>query len=317
MNIISISSAESTTAAAAATTTTVQSLLRLRSSSGSTERSIPHPFYRMLQTGNGDGSGGSGSTTTATTTTSTQTTQSCAPPPPQNTSHYNPNTNETMYYETQVEVHEIGMIYYYEIHHAEGVSWEASSGGSGDNTSGGDGGEEGSVSGTIGDWIDTAQNFFGGLFDESSSSSDGGQQQDDGTGEEEGGEDDTNNIGGGNAKLTRLETYMAKQVWNNALNDERMTWSDDNENDDDDDGSEEECAGLVIDDETTSATVEEEITKLLGLTHEPLDYVNPEGELFFHVMLPHLVHFFGILCASLTCLILLQYALFVCSILHK
>ena len=38
------------------------------------------------------------------------------------------------------------------------------------------------------------------------------------------------------------------------------------------------CPGGEIDDETTSATVEDEITKLLGLTHEPLDYVNPDGE---------------------------------------
>ena len=45
-------------------------------------------------------------------------------------------------------------------------------------------------------------------------------------------------------------------------------------------GEKEECDGLVIDDETTSATVEDEITKLLGLTHEPLDYVNPDGEFY-------------------------------------
>ncbi len=222
-----------------------------------------HSFFRMLQSqnnnANGDGSSSSaGSSSTASTATETK---SCAPPPPQNTSHFNPNTNETMYYVTEVEVHEIGMIYYYEIHHAEGVSWEETVSGSGSNNGGG---ESSSVSGTIGDWIDTAQNFFGGLFDENSSN---GQQQ------QHTEESSNRNTGGGNANLTRLEKYMVAKVWKNALNDERMTWNTTTTA-----GEKKECDGLVIDDETTSAKVEDEITKLLGLTHEPLDLVNPDGE---------------------------------------
>jgi hypothetical protein len=240
-------------------------------------RSTHHSFFRMLQTQNNNNNGGSsssaGSDSTASTTTQTK---SCAPPPPQNTSHFNPNTNETMYYVTEVEVHEIGMIYYYEIHHAEGVSWEETGSGSGSNNGGGE--SSSSVSGTIGDWIDTAQNFFGGLFDDSSSN---GQQQQSEVSDQEGDTEESSNsntIGGGNANLTRLEKYMVTKVWKNALNDERMTWRTTTTADDVDDGEMEECAGLVIDDETTSATVEDEITKLLGLTHEPLDYVNPDGE---------------------------------------
>ena len=177
-----------------------------------------------------------------------------------------------MYYTTQVEVHEIGMIYYYEIHHAEGVSWEDVSDNENANGSGGE-----SVSGTIGDWIDTAQNFFGGMFDDSNNS-DGQSQQIEVTEEEGGTDESSSNIGGGNAKLTRLEKYMASELWRNVLNDDRMTWTTTSTSTDDNAGEEEECAGLGIDDETTSATVEEEVTKLLGLTHEPLDYVNPDGE---------------------------------------
>ena len=52
------------------------------------------------------------------------------------------------------------------------------------------------MSGTIGDWIDTAQNFFGGLFDDNSSN---GQQQ------QHTEESSNSNTGGGNANLTRLE----------------------------------------------------------------------------------------------------------------
>ncbi len=268
----------STLVVVAATTTTTLAT--------TTAMEVPHlpphrSFFRVLQTqnnnDNGDGSstssGSAGGSSTASTTIQTK---SCAPPPPQNTSHFNPNTNETMYYVTEVEVHEIGMIYYYEIHHAEGVSWEETGSGSGSNNGGGE--SSSSVSGTIGDWIDTAQNFFGGLFDDSSSN---GQQQQSEVSDQEGDTEESSNsntIGGGNANLTRLEKYMVTKVWKNALNDERMTWRTTTTADDVDDGEMEECAGLVIDDETTSATVEDEITKLLGLTHEPLDYVNPDGE---------------------------------------
>ena len=253
-----------------------------------TAMEVPHlpphrSFFRVLQTqnnnDNGDGSSSAGSAGSSSTASTTTQTKSCAPPPPQNTSHFNPNTNETMYYVTEVEVHEIGMIYYYEIHHAEGVSWEETGSGSGSNNGGGE--SSTSVSGTIGDWIDTAQNFFGGLFDDNSSN---GLQKQPEVSEEDGDTEESSNsntIGGGNANLTRLEKYMVTKVWKDALNDERMTWSTTNTADDDDDtddGGKKECAGLVIDDETTSATVEDEITKLLGLTHEPLDYVNPDGE---------------------------------------
>ncbi len=56
-------------------------------------------------------------------------------------------------------------------------------------------------------------------------------------------------------------------------------------------GGKKECAGLVIDDETTSATVEDEITKLLGLTHEPLDYVNLDGEFSLPCFKPSPLYF--------------------------
>ena len=238
---------------------------------------------------------------------------SCAPPSPQIKSYFNPLTNETSYIKTEVKVHEIGILFHYEIRHASGVTWEEEVGGGEDGDS--DGWK--SIGAKAGDFF---KNVFGGGDDEE---------------EEEGGSSDSKKNGKkndhGDEHLMEVEKEMVSDIWKNVLEDDGMTWD-----------WEEKCAGLVIEDESrqlrqlsnstivegeedilnssTNLEVEEVIlgeaeefilsnstnlegeevileegegdildttdtmvstfsgTKLLGLTYQPLDSVNPDGE---------------------------------------
>jgi hypothetical protein len=188
----------------------------------------------------------------------------CANPPPANQSHFNPLTNETMYFETDVDVYEIGVLFDYEIRHAKGVSWGGGTGDGGWGT-------------TMGGWVDGTKDFFGDLFgngdDEKEVEGGGGED-----GEEkgdEGGGGDGDEADAGEARLMELDEFMVARLWNDTLQDDRMTWNDD-----------QECMGLLIVDEAaepgvsgagSDGTVFE--TKLLGISYEPLDYVNPDGEI--------------------------------------
>lgn len=166
--------------------------------------------------------------------------------------YFNPSTNQTLSFEKEIKVHEIGILFNYEIRHARGVTW-------GDV-------DEGSSSGR--DWTDKAGDFFSGLFG-------GGDDED--MAEEEVNSESEEGDNSGAAGLLELENYMAAEIWENALQNEEMTW---NEN---------ECMGLVIEDETILLKSEEDEgeeeevadtsseTKLLGLMHQPLDYVGRNG----------------------------------------
>ena len=182
---------------------------------------------------------------------------SCVPPSPRNESHYNPNTNETLHFVTDVEVYEIGILFDYEIHHDEGTSWGVSSGGGwGD---------------AVDVFVDDTKDFFGDLFgngDEKDGDGEGGDE------EEEKEEDDDEEEDAGRVQLMELDEYMAARFWNDTLLDDDMTWNDDRE-----------CMGLLITEEAGSENVSdagsnstEYETKLLGISYEPLDYVNPDGE---------------------------------------
>lgn len=213
----------------------------------------------------------------------------CAPPSPQIISFFNSTSNKTSYMPLDVKVHEIGILFRYEITHPSDVSWEARTEQVADD---GDGEveEEG--------LLEKAGNFFGGLF--------GGSDDDDEEAEE------ASVTSATNKDLIELEKQMVYKVWSDFLKDERMAYKD-NEG--------EICAGLVVDDGNEKARVrqlqdfldaegnedilihdsegnliegEEEMTKavesakdagystfsgtkLLGLTYLPLDSVNANG----------------------------------------
>jgi len=189
---------------------------------------------------------------------------SCISPPPYNITYYNPSTNQSLSFEKFTEVHEIGILFNYEIRHATGVVW---------------GNEDAeSISGSLSKWADSAKDFFGGLFGR-----DGEEDVDD----EEGGSHSEGVGSNGAANLLELENYMASEIWANTLQNEEMTWNEDNE-----------CMGLVIEEEqinlnepimlegegdgnegeeSMSDTPAETETKLLGLMHQPLDYVSYNG----------------------------------------
>ncbi|KAL3815743.1 hypothetical protein ACHAXA_004945 [Cyclostephanos tholiformis] len=176
---------------------------------------------------------------------------SCAPPPPRNESHYNPTTNETLYFVTDVEVYEIGVLFDYEIRHAKGVSWgETAGSGWGD---------------AVGVFVDDTKDFFGNLF------GNGDEGDGDGGGDDGGEKGDDEEEDAGRVRLRELDEYMAARLWNGTLLDDDMTWNDD-----------QECMGLMITDEGVPASdaggdVTEFETRLLGISYEPLDYVNPDG----------------------------------------
>lgn len=214
----------------------------------------------------------------------TSATHSCAPPPPQNISYFNPQTNETLYLPaTDVQVSEIGILFDYEIRHEPSVTW----GDVNDNVEGDKG------------WFDKAGDFFGNLFggdDNDKEEDEGG----DGNNEEDTSTSESDGDGKGNANLQALDEFITDQVWKSMLESDGMTWDGD------------ECMGLVIEDtmarrrqrrlqdivddvdEAVVDTVDEVVddapdtnefsgTKLLGITWQPLDYVNPNGEFYIHV----------------------------------
>lgn len=234
---------------------------------------------------------------------------SCAPPPPSVISYFNQKTNETLVYSTEVKVHEIGVLFDYEIRHASGVSWgEAKTKGSGKG------------------WVEKTTDFFGNLF---------GGGDDDKEGEDDGGDAGEDNDAH-SEELLELEEYMASEIWGSVLEDGGMTWdgetcmgliieddkrrhrrrgrrrlegdseeyyyyaADEAEQEDTVDGVEQDLLDVVdavdevedavdevedavdeIPENGEAAPIVQEVftgTKLLGLTYEPLDYVNFDGE---------------------------------------
>mmetsp|Transcript_40856 Transcript_40856/g.87017 ORF Transcript_40856/g.87017 Transcript_40856/m.87017 type:complete len:492 (-) Transcript_40856:69-1544(-) len=150
---------------------------------------------------------------------------SCAPPPPQVISYFNPLTNETLTHRTEVPVHEIGILFNYEIRHASDATWEETAD------------EEGA---RAGGFLGRAEDYFAGLF---------GRDDDEGGGEEDGG---VENEGGadGDENLLEVEERMASEIWKRLLDDKNMTWD-----------WQEDCAGLAIeDDDTTQRLLSEEGT---------------------------------------------------------
>ena len=216
-------------------------------------------------------------------------THSCAPPPPQNISYFNPQTNETLYLPaTEVKVSEIGILFDYEIRHEPDVTW----GDVNDNVEEDKG------------WFDKAGDFFGNLFggdDDDKKEEEGGDVVD-GNNEEDT-SDESDEDGKGNENLLELDEFITDQVWKSILENDGMTWDGD------------ECMGLVIEDniarrqrrlqdivddvdEAVVDNVDEVIddapntnefsgTKLLGITWQPLDYVNPNGEFYHACTLNH------------------------------
>lgn len=150
--------------------------------------------------------------------------------------------------ETEVKVHEIGILFDYEIWHEDGVNWGAS-----ENEKDSDG------------WIDKGKDFFGGLFG-------GGDDEDEG---DEGNNEEASSDG--ESALLELEQNMAAEVWDNMQDDDKMTWVED-------DVGDWECTGLIVEDDTRHTTMRslegDGETKLLGLSYLPQDYVNPNGEFF-------------------------------------
>ena len=211
-------------------------------------------------------------------------THSCAPPPPQNISYFNPQTNETLYLPaTDVQVSEIGILFDYEIRHDPDVTW-------GDVT---DNVEEDKG------WFDKAGDFFGNLFGGDDNDKEGDDVVDRNN-EEDTSTSESDEDVKGNENLQELDEFITDQVWKSMLESDGMTWDGD------------ECMGLVIEDtmarrrqrrlqdivddvdEAVVDTVDEVVddapdtnefsgTKLLGITWQPLDYVNPNGEFYIHV----------------------------------
>jgi len=120
----------------------------------------------------------------------------CAAPPPQTLSYVNPETNETQTVDVEVRVNEIGLLFDYEIRHANGVSWE--------DVEGSEGG------GRTSSWTDKITGFFG-------------RDNDDEEEEEEDAE---------GASLMELERVMASELWRGILADDGMLWSGSNDEED-------------------------------------------------------------------------------------
>jgi len=209
----------------------------------------------------------------------------CIPPPVQTLSFYNPELGTWSYHDLPVKIHEIAILYNYEIHHASGVTWARNE----------DIKEE--DKGWLQSAKDEAGSWFGNIF---------------GNDEEE--EEVTPSMAPllGNEHLLKLEQHMTEELWNSLQVDNSMTF--------DGNGT---CAGLVIDEEAivgarilqqtastqlisdedavegketteyattgptgadSAGTSEEtqlenafEGTELLGLSSEPYDQVSVEG----------------------------------------
>mmetsp|Transcript_24538 Transcript_24538/g.47018 ORF Transcript_24538/g.47018 Transcript_24538/m.47018 type:complete len:562 (+) Transcript_24538:321-2006(+) len=191
-------------------------------------------------------------TTTATfpPPTTTPETYSCIPPSPQIKSYFNPLTNKTQYLPIEVNVHEIGILFNYEIRHADDVKWEKEEDGDGD---GGLGGILDDAKESISGFYEKGKDFLGGLFGGDDDDEDDEEEEEGESGQEEEGEEeeteDTNdnssqsneniNNDNGEQHLLSVEQRMVSEIWRILLEDEKMTW----------DLESKLCAGLVIEDD--------------------------------------------------------------------
>lgn len=197
------------------------------------------------------------------------TTYSCTQPPPQTLSYFNPELNKTIYQEIPVKVHEIAILYNYELRHASGVEWTVIE-------------EAEAKKGFFQTSKEKVGSFFENLF---------GSNEDD---DEE--VESPQNDGVANEKLVELEIFMVNEMWKELLRDTAMGFEGDS--------GDEKCTGLAIQDDVldrqlqTAADVDEvqvdvgnketsegeepqlnmfEGTKLLGLSSEPSDLVAVDG----------------------------------------
>mmetsp|Transcript_2345 Transcript_2345/g.4292 ORF Transcript_2345/g.4292 Transcript_2345/m.4292 type:complete len:564 (+) Transcript_2345:1032-2723(+) len=187
----------------------------------------------------------------------------CSPPSPQIKSYFNPSTNKTLYCKVNVTVHEIGILFNYEINHARGVQWEDAIiyGIDYDNEEKDDG-----------NWYEKTKqktsNFFSNLFGKDDDDEDGEEEgEEDNENEEEGDDEDASeeepaaaeasSAGGGgrNAQnLIDLEKNIMNQIWKTLLKEENkaMTWDWQLP----EDGQQRNCAGLLIEEEEDADGVE-------------------------------------------------------------
>lgn len=214
--------------------------------------------------------------------------------------------------ELPVQVHEMEVLFDYEIRHASGVVWADSVGGGGDwdPENGGDG--NGSSGGIVEDLTGMIESIFGskkdGQQEESvndTTSSEGNESNGSGSDEKEGNQ------------LHQLEMRMVTQLWDQILQDGNMTYMED--------GS---CAGLLIseddlerqrvlleggvefsrglqgeaaNDTDVDVTSMEDLTaslaetKILGLSINPPDTVDPDGESRSSLLLRFFHLFHGLL----------------------
>jgi len=187
----------------------------------------------------------------------------CSPPSPQIKSYFNPSTNKTLYCKVNVTVHEIGILFNYEINHARGVQWEDAIiyGIDYDNEEKDDG-----------NWYEKTKqktsNFFSNLFGKDDDDEDGEEEGEEDNGNEEEGDDEdaseeepaaaeASSAGGGgrNAQnLIDLEKNIMNQIWKTLLKEDNnaMTWDWQLP----EDGHQRNCAGLLIEEEEDADGVE-------------------------------------------------------------
>mmetsp|Transcript_29325 Transcript_29325/g.65728 ORF Transcript_29325/g.65728 Transcript_29325/m.65728 type:complete len:434 (+) Transcript_29325:162-1463(+) len=193
------------------------------------------------------------------------TTYSCTQPPPQTLSYFNPELNATTYQEIPVKVHEIAILYNYELRHASGVEWT-------------DIDQAEAKKGFFQTSKEKVGSFFENLF---------GSNEDE---EEE--VEPPQNDGVANEKLAELEMFMVNEMWKELLGDTSMGFEGDSES--------EKCTGLTIQDDVLNRELQmDEVnvnvgddtmleaespklnlfegTKLLGLSSEPSDLVAIDG----------------------------------------
>eukprot|EP00585_Thalassiosira_rotula_P009451 CAMPEP_0196137146 /NCGR_PEP_ID=MMETSP0910-20130528/5226_1 /TAXON_ID=49265 /ORGANISM="Thalassiosira rotula, Strain GSO102" /LENGTH=459 /DNA_ID=CAMNT_0041397567 /DNA_START=20 /DNA_END=1395 /DNA_ORIENTATION=+ len=213
---------------------------------------------------------------------------SCIPPSAQIKSYFNPLTNKTQYLPIEVKIHEIGILFNYEIRHADDVKWEK--------------GEEDDEDGLLGDLLEGAKesisgfyekgkDFLGGLFggdddeededeeNEESESGQEGEEPEDANDNSSSQSNESNNNDDGEQNLLSVERRMVSEIWKALLEDEKMTW----------DLGSKMCAGLVIEDDgiqrrllsdgaaangtATSVVVEEGV-----YASDVIDVIDVEGE---------------------------------------
>jgi len=186
-----------------------------------------------------------------TTTTSPPESYSCITPSPQIKSYFNPLTNKTQYLPIEVKIHEIGILFNFEIRHADDVLWEK------EEDDDDDGGMLGILDGakeSISGFYEKGKNFLGGLFGGDDDDDDENENEEGESGQEEEGEeeetedtndnsslqsDENNNNDNGEENLLLVEQRMVSEIWRILLEDQKMTW----------DLESRMCAGLVIEDD--------------------------------------------------------------------